>query len=316
MEPSCGIIFTMDARDLLARHGQRSTTQGIPGRPIGLTGRLSRPFWGALAIWSALCGATASSQLRLAGESVLTLALVLILVALAWGNIWDLLMGTAWRRLLAGSWASAQPSGLRGLPYTLPGSAGGRLAWGLSRSGVWWRDRFWPAVGPEVLGILASAVLAVVLSLLLPTPVRWLNAILALLLFLGVLMRWRGNVPLLGQSLALVGLSWIAAHLTFADLAWPSMVLALCFSIAVWGILRVSQGLPRGLWMLNCGQVLVMGLLIVLKQPLAAGAVGLLWFALVALQASVRSDTAFGNITKRTWPWLMASMLVAALALP
>ena len=82
--------------------------------------------------------------------------------------------------------------------------------------------------------------------------------------------------------------------------------------------MRVAAGLRRGLWLLDAGQAAAVALLLVFKQPLAAGVAGLLLFGQVALQPSLRygGDAAHVAVGKRTWPWLMATMLLAALALP
>jgi hypothetical protein len=63
--------------------------------------------------------------------------------------------------------------------------------------------------------------------------------------------------------------------------------------------------------------------LLVLKQPLAAGVSGLLLFGQVAMQPSLRygavpatGERPYAFVSRRTWPWLMAAMLLAALALP
>jgi hypothetical protein len=53
----------------------------------------------------------------------------------------------------------------------------------------------------------------------------------------------------------------------------------------------------------------------VLKQPLAAGAVGLLLFGQVAMQPLLRLGADPARIFHRAWPWLMAAMLASALAI-
>ena len=115
-----------------------------------------------------------------------------------------------------------------------------------------------------------------------------------------------------------VGLSWLAAHAVFAEIGTASLVLALAFSLAAWGNLRLAAGLPRSLWPLNAGQVIVIAIFVMLKQPIVAGAAGLLFFGQLAMQPSLRygEDAAHSIVSRRTWPWLMLLMLVAAWALP
>jgi hypothetical protein len=165
--------------------------------------------------------------------------------------------------------------------------------------------------------------LSAVLTLLLPDRLRPIYAALLALVGLGLVLRRRGKDPLAAQALVRVGLSWLAGHAVFADLEPASMILALSFALAAWGDLRVAAGLPRGLWLLNAGQTVAIVVLLVLKQPLAAGVAGLLLFGQVALQPSLRygAEPSTGKlpytlVSRRTWPWLMAAMLLAALAVP
>jgi hypothetical protein len=262
------------------------------------------------------------------------------LADLAWGSLWDLAVGTKWLALQAESRASAQPASLATLPYTQPDSPAGWLFRWLNRLVGWWRNGFWPNAGPVLLGLLAAVVLTVVLSLLLPDRLRPLNVALVVLLVVGLLQQWCGQAPLVSQAFVLVALSWLVGYLAFAELGWPSLVLALSFAVSAWGVLRVvsggaperMEGVPSeqvegvrpeqvervrgGLWLLNAGQVVGVVLLVVLKQPLAAGAMGLLLFGQIALQPSLRHGGDQAQIMRRAWPWLMVAMLVAALALP
>jgi hypothetical protein len=104
--------------------------------------------------------------------------------------------------------------------------------------------------------------------------------------------------------------------MVFAGAYASSLVLALGFTVAAWGVLRVSQGLKVGLWLLNGGLAIVVIALLLLKQPLAVGVVGLLLFGQMALQPSLRFGGEPARVVRRIWPWVMAAMLVAALAIP
>ena len=294
-----------------------------PARLVGLEGRLTRPFWGFVGVWAVLCGALASNQLRLTGEDLLTLVLVVLLADLAWGSLWDLATGRDWFRLLAGGWPPEQAAALPSLPYSQPHSPGGRLFRGLNRLLGWWRATFWPIAGTALLGFLAAAVLAVVLTLLLPARLGPLNLALAALVGLGVIQRRHGRAPAAIQACVQVGLAWLAGHAALSPsgaglspISKPSLIVALAFVVATWGLLRVGEGLPRGLWLLNGGQVVAVGLLVWLRQPLLAGAVGLLLFGQIAQQPVLRFGPEPAERVHRIWPWLMAAMLVAALALP
>jgi hypothetical protein len=132
--------------------------------------------------------------------------------------------------------------------------------------------------------------------------------------------------------MALVGLSWLAGHAAFAEVSRPSLISALAFVLAVWGTLRAADGLRGGLWLLDGGQVVAVALLAASKEPLAAGLLGLLLFGQIALQSTLKRfpmlalsvdevpSLRHGNdaalVMRWTWPWLLAAMLVAALAMP
>jgi hypothetical protein len=105
------------------------------------------------------------------------------------------------------------------------------------------------------------------------------------------------------------------------------VVLALSFAVAAWGALRAGAALRGGLALLNGGQLVCVGLLVVMRQPLAAVAGGLMLVGQIALeitlishvppdqQASRPLESSASRVIVRTWPWLMAAMLVAAAAL-
>jgi hypothetical protein len=263
-----------------------------------------------------LCGALASHNLRWEGEALLNLALVLLLAELAWGSLWDLAAGTDWFRPLVEHWPPARPAVWRGLPYTQPRSPGGRVIRGLNRCTGWWREAFWPASGPALAGVGVAAALAVVLALLLPSRLSPLYAVLVALLGLGVVQRRRGKDSLAGLSLVQVGMSWLAGHLAFAGMSLASLGLALCFAAAALGMLKVDDGQRGGLWLVNGGQATGALWLASFGQPLAASAVGLLLFGQVALQPALQAQDPPQRITPRAWPWLMAAMLIAAIAIP
>jgi hypothetical protein len=99
---------------------------------------------------------------------------------------------------------------------------------------------------------------------------------------------------------------------------WPSPALALCFTLSAWGALQVggAQAVGRaGLWLLNGGQVLGLAVMIIVKQPLATGGLGLALLGQVALQLEVLQRGDPEGMIRHTWPWLMAAMAVAAAAI-
>lgn len=272
--------------------------------------------WGLMAAGATCCGALAANHLHWQGESLVALGLALLLTVLAWGSLWSLGVGTRWFQPLTRGRPPARPVSLPVLPYTLPGSPGGRFSRGLEALVTWWRGAFWPAAGAAFVGLWTAAALTVLLSLLLPGFLSPLHAALVALVGLGIVQRQQGQDPLVGRSLLQVGLSWLAGHAVFARPGLPSVGLALAFTVAVAGVLWASQGLVGGLWLLNGALGAVVVLLVALQQPLAAGAVGLFLFGQAALQPSRRTgdEVVRAGFGRRAWPWLMAAMLTAALA--
>jgi len=115
--------------------------------------------------------------------------------------------------------------------------------------------------------------------------------------------------------LARVGLAWLAGYLAFAEMQGPSLALALCFALGAWGALRLGGGQTAGLWLLNGGLVLGLAVMIAAKQPLAAGGLGLALFGQVACQLPLSQGGDPRSTVRHTWPWLMAAMTVAAVAI-
>ncbi|MGQ9598090.1 MAG: hypothetical protein ACUVWZ_01605 [Anaerolineae bacterium] len=287
----------------------------VSGRLIHLQGRLACPFWGVMGIWAVLCGTFASDHFAWEGRDLLTLAFVLILTDLAWGSLWELATGTDWFHPLAFGWPPKRPASLTVLPYTQPGSPGGVIFRWLNRWVGWWRECFWPELGSAFLGLIAAVLLTAVLTLLLPGRFRLLNAILVALVGVGIVFRRQGRRWLAGGAWVQTGLGWMAGHSAFAEMDVVSVALALTFAGVIWGSLRTAQRLPGGLWLQNGGQVIGVGLAVALKQPLAAGALGLCLLGQVAVQPVLRLGGHADQVFRRTWPWLMAAMLISAWAI-
>ncbi|MGD2177861.1 MAG: hypothetical protein PVG71_08570, partial [Anaerolineae bacterium] len=82
--------------------------------------------------WATLCGVIASGGVSWLGQDWLRLALLILLVDGGWGTLWAALGGSDWatpfRRWQQGSWQHGRRNtSVATLPYTLPGTPGGRL---------------------------------------------------------------------------------------------------------------------------------------------------------------------------------------------
>ncbi len=288
----------------------------ISSHLVGLEGRLARPFWAGAGLWAVLCGALASHGLEWGGDDAWTLMLVLLLTELGWGSLWDLATRSRWMRTWAEGWPPQRAVRAPRLPYTRPGSPAGRLSDGLGSLAAWWRETGWPASGGALVGAVAAGVLVAVLSLLLSDALRLLNAALIALVGLGLWQRQRGREPLLGGALVSVGLGWLAGHVAFAPIGGPSLLVAFLFSLSLWGAMQLKQGRRGALWLLDGGQMGIVAILAAAQEPLAAFALGMLLLGQAALQPGLAAGADRGQVLRRTWPWFMAAMLVAALALP
>jgi hypothetical protein len=281
----------------------------IPGGEPG-----AARLWPGIGLWAVVCGALASGHVP-----GLATGFTLILVALGWGTIWELAIGTDWQgRREAGRIVAADEDrpqakeASRALPYTRPGSPAARIGSAAARLRRAWQVDVWPVFRAEVLGLASALALLAVLLLLLPATLIPLYTAMAALAGLGLMWRRRQRLPLAATAVALVGLPWLAGHVALADLTLRSAAMAACFTLAAWGLLRVAAG--GGVWLLNGGQVLGLALLVAGRETLAAGAMGILVVGQVALQPSASRGADGACLVRRTLPWLMAAMGVAALA--
>ena len=293
-------------------------SQGCPAAAgAQLAGQVRLP--GIVGLWAVLCGALAAGQWPPQAADLITLLFVLILVILGWGTVWRLVTTADWTGVLASRWPLSDAASRRGLPYTHPGSLAGRLGTWFGRFARWWREAFWPSLGSPAMaeGLLAVALIGASL-LILPARLGLLHIAFAALVGLAIIRRRRGKGSLGGEALARVGLGWLAGYLALGEMQWPSLALALCFALCAWGALRISGGQAAGrsgLWLLNGGQVLGLAVMIVAKQPLAVGGLGLTLFGQVALQLPLSQGDDPRAMVRRTWPWLLTGMTVAALAI-
>ena len=286
-----------------------------PRRSAVVPGLQIQPFWVLVAGWSVLCGALASHSAPWHGEALLAFATAFLLVTVAWSGLWSMATGSDWASLLQGERDRA-PVHLPSLPYTRPGSPAGRMGRRMIRLVGWWRETFWPTAGSSAVMIFLSVALAVLLSILLPSRVRWLNLALVAPMALGMIQRRRSRAPLAAQALLFVGLPWLAGYFPFSVFRWHALLLSLFFSLSVWGVVRVARGMVGGSWLLHGGQLSVAVMLVILRQPLAAGGIVLLAFGPLLSWLTQRLGGDPPAVARRTWPWLLAAMLVASLAFP
>ena len=276
----------------------------------------SSPAWLGSA-WAALCGAVASGQMGLKAQPLLLLFLVLFLVDPILGGIWRLVLGTDWFAPLSGSHLSRGEIPLKSLPYTSPGSPGYRASRWLAGVLARWRRDFRPHLGTEFLSLILTLVMAVTLASLLGRQVALLTLV-AFVLMAVVLFssRQSGAISLSLRAILEWGLPWLMGHLAFGSLDWESVAFALVYTVTYYARFILLDGRRRtATRLLNSSQIVAVALLIIVKEPVLAGIAGLLLLPQLLLQPFLWRGEAEQWYLQRSQLWLMASMLIAALAI-
>lgn len=290
--------------------------QGLNNRWIDLHLWPGRPLAGGGPLWAALCGMIASGELRLDASLALTAGFALFLAGPLWGAVWQAVSMTDWFTPFSISeWATPGPW-LTLLPYTAPGSPAGRLAEGLGRTRVWWRERFWPCYGTAVIELTVVLPLSLGVALIVGRPAAELTvAVWALATLALVVDRGAGIPPIELQAIVQGGLAWLLGHAVLGNLTWPSAAMAGAFAISYGAALALVAGRRNSLVWLNSGQGAIIVLLVAEGHPLPAVLATLLLLSQLYLQAYLHRDGDVFWYLYRSQPFVMAIMLLAALAI-
>ena len=288
----------------------------VLGPLMKLEVRITRPLTWLGPAWAALCGAVASGWLTLSGENLLFLLIVLFLADALWGTLWHLIAERDW--LASPNWPSqAQEASLTALPYTAPGSPSPRIFSRLGRMLAWWRAVFWPRLGPALLGLVVALPLTLALAIILGQRAIILTSAALAIMVLALLRARRHSAPPLSlRAILEMGLAWLAGHIAFGPLTWWSFLLATFYTVAYHSCLKLGENSGKpSLILPKVSQAAVIVLLIFLKQPVVAGVVGLLLLPQMLLQPFLGQGQVELWYLRRTRPFLMAGMLLAALAI-
>jgi len=167
------------------------------------------------------------------------------------------------------------------------------------------------------LSWLGGLTLTVALSLLLGAPALLISATAVLLIFLTRALFWRGYCPAFCLALLDVALPWALGALlvrpnvegeTFVWLVQMGM-LAAAFTALQWGLHRARFSAGRRLVVLYVAQGMLLGTLILLRQPWAV-AVAALLLAPPTWWLARRGEAEAALV--RGLPWWWASMLSVA----
>jgi len=275
--------------------------------------RITRPLTWLGPAWAALCGAMASGRLTLSGHNLLVLISALFLADALWGTLWHLIAERDW--FVSSNWPSqAQEANLTALPYTAPGSPSHRIFGRLRQGLAWWRRVFWPRLGLTLLGLMVALPLTLILAIILGRRVIILtSAALAVMVLALLRMRRHSAPPLSLRALLEMGFAWLAGHTAFGPLTLWSFLLATFYTVAYHSCLGLAKG-KHLLTSLKASQAAVIILLIFLRQPIVAGVIGLLLLPQMLLQPFLGQGEMELWYLRHVGPFLMAGMLLAALA--
>ena len=282
---------------------------GAGGEGVAETGPLvhlhfapSRMLWRIGPAWAVVAGAVAAGVSLGNAASLLRLATAVILADLVWGILRRIIPDSPGTEGTAALWAPSLPYGRSDSPlaHVMQTFASGQHA-----STAPWS------------GWLGGLALTVVLSLLLGVPTLLISAAAVGLIFLARALFRRGCYPSSCLALLDVGLPWALG----TALVWPNVdgeaqvwfvqmvMVAAAFTVLQWGLYRARFSAGRRLGALYFGQVMLLGALVLLRQPWAVAVAALLlappiWWLARRGEAEVA--------LARALPWWWASMLAVA----
>jgi hypothetical protein len=254
--------------------------------------------------WAVFCGIVASAQFQWTGTAVISVLVSLILAEGLWTTSWMAIAQTDWAAALERwrHWQDGEPLG--GLPYTQPGSPAAHLSLILGQFRDWAARDLLPHYGNALASGIVAPIIALVLSAILGAPIVLLTILAICIPQLALAAcRGNGNPNAILRGLVEITLPVLLGYAMFKPLSLEIAIAATGFGIAYAGAVRPAWNTI--LW--NAGQALVLVLLLVLRHPIGAFGIALLWLPQLLLQAQPSP--------RRAQWWLMASMLVAALAI-
>jgi hypothetical protein len=259
----------------------------------------------------------ASGWLTLSGHNLLILIIALFLADALWGTLWHLIAEGDWF-VSSTNWPSqAQEASLTAPPYTAPGSPSHRTFGWLGQRLAWWRAVFWPRLGSALLGLVVALPLTLALAIILgQRAIILTSAALATTVLALLRARRHGMPPLSLRAILEMGFAWLAGHIAFGPLTLWSFLIAISYTVTYHSCLSLAKDRGRrSLTLLKVSQAAVVTVLIFLRQPVVAGVVGLLLLPQMLLQPFLGQGEVELWYLRWTRPFLMAGMLLAALAI-
>lgn len=267
-------------------------------------------------LWALICGAIASGGWKWTGNAILQAILLFFLVDVAWASLWAAAVETDWATP-AKEWGKSNGAPVFRLPYTQPNTPGDRVLRWLAHTLGWWAEHIRPSIGSRASTIFLCILLGAAISAVLGWPAIALSAAALALVQAGVLAnRGTGKPPVTLKAMLEIGLAWIVAHVILAPapLTVPSVVLATAATAAYsTGLALIEGGRRATLW--NAAQFAAAGLLVLMRQPVAALAVFFLVLPQLLLEPALRRGAGGAWFVRSTQAWLIVAMLIAAISI-
>jgi hypothetical protein len=253
--------------------------------------------------WAVLCGAVASGELEIGWRAALAVLLAVVLADGVLGSVWTLATSAGqWRLPKKRRGNPRGEAALPALPYTLPGSVGGRLSSFLAQALHRWRDVIWPRVGTSIAGMGFLSLVALLMAAFLGMGPFVVTAVAVGFAAAGVVdARSGGSRGAVLASCVLAGLPWLIGYTALGGttvieeglasflriLLWPAL-----YAVTWYGYRMLGQEQSqRGAVVLNLAQVAAVALLVAVRQPIMAGAAALFLLPQLLLQpALLRAD--------------------------
>lgn len=287
------------------------------GRRLALDLYSARTLTWLGPIAATICGALAAGGVMVSGETLLRVAIAILLtdpLLGAWRAAW---VNTDWRRPMQG-WQATPTRAWMLVPYARLGSPAARFSQWLSSRAKFWREAVAPQVGQSIAALFATALIALSVALVLGSS--------AFLLTLGALLlapleselgehgagRW-------ARAFAEIAMAWLigdaAISLTLPPL--DSAILAVLFAAAYRGLLSAPTRPRLGLAIANVAQALVVVFLLGRGAIIHATVMALLLGAQLLWQTLLRGGRADARayLTRAQW-FILAAMVAAALGIP
>ncbi len=286
------------------------------GRRVALELRSARPTTWLGPIAATICGAIAASGLIVSGETLLRVAIAILLtdpILGAWRAAW---VNTDWTSPMR-DWQATPTRAWMLVPYARLGSPAARFSQWLSSRAKFWREAVMPQVGHSLTAILVTGLIALSVALVLGTSAFFLTLGALLLAPLESELGEHG-AGRWARAFAEIGMAWLIGDAALSGIIPPldSALVALLFATLYRGLLSVPSRPRLGFAIANFAYVLLIIFLLARGAMINATIVALMLGALVLWQTLVRAGRADAkNFMGRAQWFVLLSMLIAALGI-